>query len=144
MTSGVELIRSYGAVAVVGAGLSRSSYPMTAQLPAMLSDRRELAEQVGRPDGPAKGLLVDDAAMRAGWEIAHRVGETRTAFQRSVARHDLDREPGAAHKALARLIHAGAIRYVISFNWDTGIERAHEQYTALPDIADALGAAVPG
>ncbi len=140
LTSGVDLIRSYGAVAVVGAGLSMSSYPMTAQLPAMLAhafdlsldDRRELAERVGRPDGPAKGLLVDDAAMRAGWEIAHRVGETRTAFQQSVARHDLDREPGAAHKALARLIHAGAVRYVISFNWDTAIERAHEQYFGRP------------
>jgi hypothetical protein len=136
MTSGVDLIRSYGAVVVVGAGLSMSSYPMTAQLPAMLAhafdlspdDRRELAGRVGRPDGPAKGLLVDDAAMRAGWEIAHRVGETRIAFQQSVARHDLDREPGPAHKALARLIHAGAIRYLISFNWDTAIERAHEQY----------------
>lgn len=140
MTSGIDLMRSYGAVAVVGAGLSMSSYPMTAQLPAMLAhafdlslgDRRELAERVGRPDGPAKGLLVDDAAMRVGWEIAHRDGETRTAFQQSVARHDLDREPGAAHKALARLIHAGAIRYLISFNWDTAIERAHEQYFGRP------------
>lgn len=140
LTSGVDLIRSYGAVAVVGAGLSMSSYPMTAQLPAMLAhafdlsvdDRRELAERVQRPDGPAKGLLVDDAAMRVGWEIAHRAGETRTAFQQSVARHDLDREPAAAHKALARLIHAGAIRYLISFNWDTAIERAHEQYFGRP------------
>jgi hypothetical protein len=145
MTSGVDLIRSYGAVVVVGAGLSMSSYPMTAQLPAMLAhafdlsldDRRELAERVGRPDGPAKGLLVDDAAIRAGWEIAHRVGGTRTAFQQSVARHDLDREPGPAHKALARLIHAGAIRYLISFNWDTAIERAHEQYFGRP-VPDGL------
>jgi hypothetical protein len=145
MASGVDLIQSYGAVVVVGAGLSMSSYPMTAQLPAMLAhafdlsldDRRELAERVGRPDGPAKGLLVDGAAMRAGWEIAHRLGGTRTAFQQSVARHDLDREPGPAHKALARLIHAGAIRYLISFNWDTAIERAHEQYFGRP-IPDGL------
>lgn len=140
MTSGIDLIRSYGAVAVVGAGLSMSGYPMTAQLPAMLAhafdlslgDRRELADRVGRPDGPARRLLVDNEAMRAGWEIAHRVGATRTAFQRSVARHDLDREPGVAHKALARLIHAGAIRYLISFNWDTAIERAYEQYFGRP------------
>ena len=140
MTSGIDLIRSYRVIAVVGAGLSMSSYPMTAQLPAMLAhafdlspgDRRELAERVGRPDGPAKGLLVNDAAVRAGWQIAHRIGPTRTAFQQSVARHDLDREPGVAHKALARLIHAGAIRYLISFNWDTAIERAHEQYFGIP------------
>jgi hypothetical protein len=145
MTSGVDLIRSYGAVVVVGAGLSMSNYPMTAQLPAMLAhafdlsldDRRELAERVGRADGAAKGLLVDDAAMRAGWDISHRVGATRTAFQHSVARHDLDREPGPAHKALARLIHAGAIRYLISFNWDTAIERAHEQYFGRP-VPDGL------
>jgi hypothetical protein len=140
LTSGVDLIRSYGAVAVVGAGLSMSSYPMTAQLPVMLArafdlsldDRRELADRLRRADGPAKGLLVDDAAMRIGWEIAHRAGETRTAFQQSVARHDLDREPAPAHKALARLIHAGAIRYIISFNWDTAIERAYEQYFGRP------------
>jgi len=145
MTSGVDLIRSYGAVVVVGAGLSMSRYPMTAQLPAMLAhafdvsldDRRELADRVGRPDGPAKRLLADDTAMRAGWEIAHRAGGTRTAFQQAVARHDLDQEPGSAHKALARLIHAGAVRYVVSFNWDTAIERAHEQYFGRP-VPDGL------
>ncbi len=70
--------------------------------------------------------------LRAGWEIAHRIGPTRTAFQQSVARHDLDREPGAAHKALARLVHAGAVRYLISFNWDTAVERAYEQFFGRP------------
>lgn len=140
LSSGIDLIRSYGAVAVVGAGLSVSSYPMTAQLPAMLAhafdlspdDRRELADRLKRPDGPAKGLLIDDAAMRIGWEIAHPIGETRAAFQHSVARHDLDRDPGPAHKALARMIHSRAVRYIISFNWDTAIERAYEQYFGRP------------
>ena len=108
---------------------------MTAQLRALLAhafdvsadDRRSLAERLGEADGPAKVLLANEAALRAGWEIAHGSSEDRYAFQQAVARHDLDREPSAAHKALARLIHAGPIRYLISFNWDTAIERAYEQ-----------------
>lgn len=139
LNSGIGLIRSYGAVAVLGAGVSMVSYPMTTQLTAMLAhafdsnldDRKELARRLNKADAPAKRLLIDDSSTQVGWSIAHQVGSTRATFQAATAHHDLDREPGAAHKALARLIHAGVLRYVISFNWDTAIERAYEQYFGL-------------
>jgi hypothetical protein len=31
------------------------------------------------------------------------------------------------HEALARLIHEGSVELVISFNWDSALERAYER-----------------
>lgn len=44
------------------------------------------------------------------------------------------REPSQAHFDLARLLNAGLVEAVVSYNWDTCLERAHEQLygVALP------------
>lgn len=132
----VGQVRSHGAVAVLGAGLSAARYPMTAQLRSVLwhaldhdsAARAALAAELGRADGPAKSLVGDDpAAIDAGWRTVERHPSVRDVFQRAFSRLDADREPSPGHYALARLIHAGLVEYVVSFNWDTALERAHEQ-----------------
>lgn len=132
----VAQIRSSGAVAILGAGLSAARYPMTAQLRAVLwhaldhdlDGRAALAAELGSADGPAKALVGDDPhAVDAAWRTLERRPSAREAFQRAFSRLDADREPSPAHYALARLIHAGLVEYVVSFNWDTALERAHEQ-----------------
>lgn len=136
ITSATAQIRSYGAVAVLGAGVPASRYPMTDQLVSLLwhsidSDgaaRSRLAADLGKPDAPTKLLIGDDRVAReAGWRIVETNHRVREAFQQAFARLDADREPTPAHYALARLVHAGLIEYVISFNWDTALERAYEQ-----------------
>lgn len=149
LSTAVAQIRSNGAVAVLGAGLSVARYPMTAQLQAVLwhaldrapDVRAALAGELGRADGPAKSLIGDDpAAVSAGWRTVERSPSVRDAFQRAFARLDADREPSPGHYALARLIHAGLVEYVVSFNWDTAVERAHEQLygVSLAGRADVL------
>lgn len=131
-----EQIRSYGAVAVLGAGLSASRYPMAAQLPSLLwhaidsnpAERLALATGLERPDATAKELIgEEEATVLAGWRVVENDPEVREAFQEAFARLDADREPTPAHYALARLLHSGLIEYVVSFNWDTALERAYEQ-----------------
>ena len=135
LSTAVAKIRSSGAVAILGAGLSAARYPMTAQLLAVLwhaldhdlDGRAALAAELGSADGPAKSLIGDDpGAVDAAWRTLVRRPSARDAFQRAFSRLDADREPSPGHYALARLIHAGLVEYVVSFNWDTALERAHE------------------
>jgi hypothetical protein len=136
----VDQIRSYGAVAVLGAGLSMARYPMTRQLPTLLahaldqhpSARAAVAVELGMDDGPARQLLATDARIAAGWRALEAHDRARVEFQQAVARHDGDQEPLDAHRALARMIRARNIVYVVSFNWDTALERAYEQYFGVP------------
>lgn len=140
----VDQIRSYGAVAVLGAGLSMARYPMTRQLPTLLahaldqhpSARAAVAAELGMDDGPARHLLATDGGIAAGWRALEAHDGVRLEFQQAVARHDGGQEPLDAHRALARMIRAGNIVYVVSFNWDTALERAYEQYfgVPLPDV----------
>src|ERR1700685_1835237 len=76
------LIRSYGAVAIIGAGLSASRYPMTAELPSLLwhaldahpPERSSLARNLGREDRPAKELIgTDSVALDAAWRTVEQV-----------------------------------------------------------------------
>lgn len=146
LSTTIDSIRSYGAVAVLGAGLSMPRYPMTRQLPALLAhafdahppERSALAADLGEPDGPAKHLLSSDEAIERAWTALQVSAAVRAEFQQAVARHDLDQEPLSAHRALARLIAAGTIDYVVSFNWDTALERAYEQQFGVPLPAGTL------
>lgn len=131
----VGLLRSYGAVAVLGAGLSAPRYPMTAQLASLLwhsldahpAARAALAVELGKSDRAAKYLIGEDrAAVEAGWRAVETNPAVRETFQHAFAHLDADREPTPAHYALARLVHGGLVEYVVSFNWDTALERAHE------------------
>jgi len=141
-------IRSYGAVTVLGAGLSAARFPMTTQLRSLLwhaidavpAARDGLAATLGIA-GTAKEMIGQDSdAVDSAWRLVERDPAVRTAFQRAFARLDADREPSAAHYALARLVHAGLVEYVVSFNWDTALERASEQLfgTSLTGRRDLL------
>jgi hypothetical protein len=129
------MIRSFGAFAVVGAGLSAGGYPMTAQLPPLLWQAIEtvpdaltaLREHSGTP-GSAKEILSSDGnALQEGWRLVRAFPLVRKAFQDAFTALDADREPSSAHFDLARLINSRHVEGVVSFNWDTCLERAHER-----------------
>jgi hypothetical protein len=132
----VGLLRSYGAVAILGAGLSAPRYPMTAELASLLwhsfdahpAARAALAKQLGKDNAEAKNLIDEDpVAVEAAWLAVKANPAVRVTLQSAFARLDADREPTPAHYGIARLIHEGLVEYVVSFNWDTALERAHEQ-----------------
>ena len=73
--------------------------------------------------------------MALGWHLVRDLPAVRHAFQSAFAELDADREPSPAHRQLARLIHEGRVQLVISYNWDSCLERAYQDTygTALPD-----------
>lgn len=94
-------VRSYDAVAVIGAGLSAFGYPMTKQLPALLWQAVGEAEGAGEElsrragmEGPPKNVLgVDPVSVALGWQLARDLPQVRAAFQRAFANLDADRNP---------------------------------------------------
>ncbi len=131
-------IINYGAVAILGAGLSAPQLPMTAELQPLLWHTIEsspaalaaLRHALGDGDAqtPAKELIGNDPGRaQAAWEQVEADAQALDAFQRGFVSLDAGHEPTPAHYAVARLIRAGLIRYVVSFNWDTALERAYEQ-----------------
>lgn len=131
----VGMIRSFGAFVVVGAGLSAGGYPMTAQLPPLLWQGIEdvpeaLAELRARTNatGSAKEILSSDPdTLQVGWQFVREFSLVRQSFQSAFAALDADREPSSAHFDLARLVNTGHVEEVVSYNWDTCLERAHER-----------------
>jgi hypothetical protein len=135
-----------GAVAVVGAGLSLSArYPDTRNLSTLVWDaldsdrpaRAALAVTMGSQDQPAKTLVGDDqSALDAAWTAIAGAPIARHRFQRAFVALDGARasRTSVPHEALARLIHEGSVELVISFNWDSALERAYERVygTSLP------------
>jgi len=143
LSRAAAMLRPYGAVVVVGAGVSAGNYPMTAQLPPLLWQAIEsvpdaLSELRIRTGalGSAKEILGEDpGALQDGWQIVREFPAARAAFQSAFAALDADREPSSAHLDLARLIDSGHVEAVVSYNWDTCLERAHERLfgVQLPD-----------
>lgn len=131
----VGMVRSFGAFVVVGAGLSAGGYPMTAQLPPLLWQAIEdvpdaLAELRARTNatGSAKEVLSSNpTALQIGWELIREFPSARLSFQSAFVALDADREPSSAHFDIARLVNTGHIEAVVSYNWDTCLERAHER-----------------
>jgi hypothetical protein len=136
-------VRSYDAVVVIGAGLSAFGYPMTAQLPALLwqaivkvdGASEELAARAGREGTPKEILGEDPATVALGWGLVRSSPALREAFQTAFTSLDADRDPSPGHRSLARLIHDGRVGQVISYNWDSCLERAYRDLygTPLPD-----------
>lgn len=90
--------------------------------------RAKVAEQLGKEDAPAKTLIGSDAtALEFAWRGIAASKKARRVFQQAFVDLDLEREPTAAHFALAQMLRGNLLEYVISFNWDTALERAHEQ-----------------
>src|SRR5687768_2721599 len=103
---------------------------MTAQLPALLWQAitqvdvatEQLQELAGR-GGTVKEILGEDrATVQLGWEMVRRNAYVRAAFQRAFVELDGSRTPSVGHQALARLIYAGRVHQVISYNWDSCLE----------------------
>lgn len=83
-----------------------------------------MANDVGSSGARGKAIVGSDvSALAIAWrEIA--VSEARYVFQKAFVELDLKREPTPAHFALARMVRAHVLEYVISYNWDTALERA--------------------
>ncbi|MEU7575768.1 trypsin-like peptidase domain-containing protein [Micromonospora sp. NPDC049240] len=131
----VGMVRSFGALVVIGAEVSSGRYPMTAQLPPLLWQAIDdvpdaLAELRARMSAPgsAKEILSSGPdVLQVGWQIVREFPLARRAFQTAFAALDSDREPSGAHFDLARLVNTGHVEVVVSYNWDTCLERAHER-----------------
>lgn len=136
-----------GAVAVVGAGLSLAArYPDTENLVPLVWDaldsdgpaRSALAQTLGTDDQSAKSMVGDDVtALRLAWSTIAGSAAARRRFQQAFVALDRERaaQTSIPHEALARLLHEGSVELVISFNWDSALERAYERLygTALPE-----------
>ena len=140
LSRAAAMLRPFGAVVVVGAGVSVAHYPMTAQLPPLLWQAidgaqdalTELRARTGA-SGNAKEILgLDTDALQVGWQLLREYPLARDAFQLAFAALDADREPSSAHLDLARLISSGHVEAVVSYNWDTCLERAHERLYGVP------------
>lgn len=131
-------VRSYDAIVVVGAGLSAYGYPMTAELPPLLwqaietdpAALDELRSTTGRI-GTAKEIL-SSTNVQLGWQLTRTHPSVRSAFQHAFVQLDVDRKPSQAHRDLARLIRLRRVEVVISYNWDTCLERAYEETYGIP------------
>lgn len=139
-------VRSYGAVVIIGAGVSAGAFPMTPQLPPLLwqgidassGASRALRERIGRT-GSAKQLIGEDPTrLGLGWHLLRDFNDARGTFQDAFAALDLSRRPSQAHRDLARMVHDGRVELVISFNWDTCLERAHQDQFGVPIPPDVL------
>src|SRR3989442_49203 len=132
-------IRSYGAIAIIGAGASREvGFPLNARLqtllwhaidtdPALL---KRLAYIFNTQAASAKALVGEDNERQhiAYKELAANKN-ARLAYQYGFATLNEERiqTPSRAHNAIAELLHRGAIDLVISFNWDTLLEAAYRK-----------------
>ncbi|KOU63669.1 hypothetical protein ADK55_07955 [Streptomyces sp. WM4235] len=139
-------IRPWGAVAIVGAGMSFAGYPMTAGLNPLLWQALDAcppalhatARTIGQPPTPAKDLLGNNwDKLSRGYQQLRLHADARASFQLGFQALDRQRQPSPAHQAMARLMHHGLIELTVSFNWDTAVERAWgAQYgTPLPAAA---------
>jgi hypothetical protein len=138
ITRAAEAIKAADAIAIVGAGASKDvGIPTLPELVPLLwqaidaepEGRRRLAAQIGSADVPAKLLIGDDPEhICRAYERVESSALMRETFQHAFSRLDADRSAASspAHRALAELLHRGHVSHVISLNWDTMLESAHE------------------
>jgi hypothetical protein len=132
-------IRASEAVVVLGAGVSfAAGMPLAGQLSPLVWHAldsntdvlKSLCEELSVSVDGAKAIVSDDPVRisRAFRLIKDNKAAYRT-FKESLC--DLDNSrittPSRPHTALARLLHAGKVIEIISFNWDTLLERAFEK-----------------
>jgi len=140
LATAVGAIRSYNAVVVVGAGMSSYGFPMTRELPALVwqaidavPEALETLRAAAGKERSAKDILnTDPNLLSVAWSLVRGYPPARDIFQRAFAQLDADREPSTAHLDLARLIRAGRVECVISFNWDTCLERSYQRSYGIP------------
>ena len=139
-----EAVRSWNAVIVVGAGLSRPrGFPTSPDLAPLVwqaldasrSARKAVARKLGRSDAAAKALIGREGrSLRAGYAAIGRDQTARRAFQHGFAQLNRDRadRPAPAHDAISELVHRGYCELVVSLNWDTGLEESHRRLYGHP------------
>lgn len=133
-------IRSYGAIAILGAGISLGQgVPLTSHLQMLLwnaldSDEnalKVLAEKLGQDIISAKILIGDDPdktniALKI---LASNPVAIRT-FQYSFKKlnNKKIKNPSISHNIISKLLHRRNIEMVISLNWDTLLETAYNRH----------------
>ena len=147
-------LKSWGAVAVVGAGASfGAGFPLSVHLPQLVwravdSDpeaRAELAARLGRSGG-GKSVVGDEPGdVRAALAVVSSSETAWRAFQAGFAELDRDRAVGhsVVHDSLARLLHRRVMELVVSLNWDTLVERAYRRRYGRALRADGVWLAKP-
>ena len=143
-------MRSYGAIAILGAGISLGQgFPLTSHLQMLLwrafdSDLNalnELARKLGQDPSAAKILIGDDPKKTSlALEILASSPVARKTFQYSFKKLNDDKikTPSIAHDIISKLLHRGNIEMVISLNWDTLLETAYHRHYGIIISPDRL------
>lgn len=130
-------IRTFGAVAILGAGASmHMGVPGMPQIPDLLWEavnadpdlRDRLAKEHKWSGTRAKAMIGrDEGARRIAFKEIANSPQARRTFQRQFAELNAERIklPSPAHNALAELLHRGLLDTVICLNWDTLLETAY-------------------
>jgi hypothetical protein len=138
INTAADEIRTWGAVAVVGAGASlMSGFPLSKQLTNLIwtaidSDpnaHSDLSKRFKKSNKSAKELIGDDPArIQLAYKVLERHLEARRVFQDGFASLDRARRGhiSQTHGSLAELIHRGIVGLTVSLNWDTLLESAYE------------------
>src|SRR5258706_11427369 len=134
-----SLIRTWGGIAVIGAGVSVSAgMPLTRDLQSLLwhsldqdpEARKTLASALNLKDQPAKALIgTDQKVSKIGLEVIRTHGLARRAYQEGFSRLNASRvmTPSPCHDCLAELFHRGFIEMIVSLNWDTLFETSYQR-----------------
>ncbi|MCL2024180.1 MAG: hypothetical protein FWG78_00130 [Coriobacteriia bacterium] len=134
LQNATRMVNSYGAIVIVGAGMSASSHPMANELTALLwktfdknpEERKQLATALAVSDGPAKQIIDSDSKrIEMAWIALANSRTLAVTFKELFAVLDLEKNPTAAHLALAKMIKHEHVKYAVSLNWDTLLERAY-------------------
>lgn len=135
-----EGIRTYGSIAILGAGISlEQGFPLTSHLQMLLwnaldSDecaRKELAAKLGQKVSPTKKLIGDDPyKTKIALDILSSSPIARKTFQYSFKKLNDDKikNPSITHDIISELLHRRTIEMIISLNWDTLLETAYHQH----------------
>jgi hypothetical protein len=132
-------IKTYGAIAIIGAGASRDiGFPLNAQLQTLLwhavdTDHallERLSHLFNTQATTAKILVGEDSERQriAYKELAvHKNARLAYQYGFAVLNEERIQTPSRAHDTIAELLHRRAIDFVISFNWDTLLETAYRK-----------------
>ncbi len=141
-------IRIYGAVAVIGAGISlEPGFPLTAKLQAFLwqaldedeNALRMLANKLDHHDLCSAKILVGDDPVRTSYALEAIASSPKAwlKFQSSFKKLNDERiiRPSIAHDVISELLHRRIIKIVISLNWDTLLESSyHRRYGSFLEV----------
>ncbi len=139
ITSAANEIRTWGAVTVIGAGVSlMRGFPLREQLRALIwkaidSDdqvRCQLSQKAKKQSAAAKDLIGnDDLRTRQALELIGKHPQARQTFQYGFSALNRERvkHHSVAHAILAELIHRRTIPLLISLNWDSLLEVAYRR-----------------